>query len=39
LGASTMAGTGSFDENLYMAIMGVGATITAFGAKSFKKGN
>jgi hypothetical protein len=37
LGASTMAGTGSFEENLYLAIMGIGGTITAFGLKNIKK--
>lgn len=37
LGASTMAGTGTFEENLYMAIMGIGGTLTAFGFKSIKK--
>ncbi|KKQ92428.1 MAG: hypothetical protein UU16_C0006G0026 [Candidatus Woesebacteria bacterium GW2011_GWA2_40_7] len=37
LGASTMAGTGSFAENLYMGIMGVGAILTLKGAKNFKK--
>lgn len=37
LGASTMAKTGSFEENLYMAIMGLGAIITIAGAKNFKK--
>lgn len=34
LGASTMAGTGSFLENLYLAIMGIGATLSI---KGFKK--
>jgi hypothetical protein len=38
LGASTMAGTGSFAENLYIAIMGLGGIITALGVKNFKKG-
>ena len=38
LGASTMAGTGSFAENLYIAIMGLGGIITALGIKNFKKG-
>jgi hypothetical protein len=37
LGASTMAGTGSFEENLYLAIMVIGGTITAFGLKNIKK--
>lgn len=38
LGASTMAKTGSFDEALYLAIMGLGGTISAIGArKAFKK--
>lgn len=37
LGASTMAGTGSFDETLYQAIMIVGATLSAFGFKGLKK--
>ncbi len=37
LGASTMAGTGTFTENLYLAIMTLGGTISAFGIKSFKK--
>lgn len=37
LGASTMAGTGSFEENLYLAIMSIGGTITAFGLKNIKK--
>jgi hypothetical protein len=38
LGASTMAGTGSFAEDLYLAIMGLGGIITALGIKNFKKG-
>ncbi|QQG41415.1 MAG: hypothetical protein HYV90_04640 [Candidatus Woesebacteria bacterium] len=37
LGASTMAKTGSFEESLYIAIMGVGAIITTLGAKNLKK--
>jgi hypothetical protein len=37
LGASTMAGAGSFAENAYLAIMGVGATLSAFGLKNLKK--
>lgn len=41
LGASTMAGTGTFTENLYLAIMAIGGIITLFGfknaAKAFKK--
>lgn len=37
LGATTMAGTGSFAEVFYQAIMGVGATISAFGIKGLKK--
>lgn len=37
LGASTMAGTGSFDEMVYQAIMTVGATLSAFGIKGLKK--
>ncbi len=37
LGASTMAGTGSFEETLYQAIMTVGATLSAFGVKGLKK--
>lgn len=37
LGASTLASTGSFAENLYLAIMGVGAIITTLGAKNLKK--
>lgn len=37
LGASTMAGTGSFEENLYFAMMVIGGTITAFGIKGLKK--
>jgi hypothetical protein len=37
LGASTMAGTGSFEENLYLAIMVIGGTITTFGLKNIKK--
>jgi hypothetical protein len=38
LGANTMAGTGSFAEIFYQAIMGIGATISAFGIKGLKKG-
>lgn len=38
LGASTMAGAGTFAETFYQAIMGIGATLTAFGAKGLKKG-
>jgi len=37
LGASTMAGTGSFEENLYMIIMAIGGIITFAGAKNLKK--
>ena len=37
LGASTMAGTGSFAENLYLAIMTIGGIITTVGIKNFKK--
>ncbi|HTK03667.1 MAG TPA: hypothetical protein VL401_02750, partial [Alphaproteobacteria bacterium] len=38
LGASTMAGTGSFEENLYLGIMGLGGIFSFTGfAKSFKK--
>lgn len=37
LGASTMAGTGSFTENLFMAIMGVGATLSSAGFVLLKK--
>ena len=37
LGASTMAGTGSFAENLYAAIMVLGGTLSAFGIKGFRK--
>lgn len=37
LGASTMAGTGTFEENLYLAIMTLGGTLSAFGIRSFKK--
>jgi len=37
LGASTMAQTGSFLENLYAAIMAFGATLTAKGLKNLKK--
>lgn len=33
LGASTMAGTGSFNSMLYQAIMGLGGIITSFGLK------
>lgn len=38
LGASTMAGTGTFEESFYQAIMSVGATLSAFGIKGLKKG-
>lgn len=38
LGATTMAGTGSFAEVFYQAIMGIGATLSAFGIKGLKKG-
>ena len=34
LGASTMAGAGSFDSALYQAIMGLGGIITSFGLKN-----
>ncbi|MGA2910883.1 MAG: hypothetical protein ABSE04_03755 [Candidatus Microgenomates bacterium] len=37
LGASTMAGTGSFDLTFYQAIMGIGGIFTFKGIKSFKK--
>lgn len=37
LGASTMAGTGSFTESLYLAIMAMGGALTAKGLKNFKK--
>lgn len=37
LGASTMAGTGAFDENLYMSIMALGATLSGFGLTNFRK--
>ena len=37
LGASTMAGTGSFAENLYLAIMAIGGIITTIGVKNYKK--
>jgi hypothetical protein len=37
LGASTMAGTGSFAENLYMIVMGIGGVVTVAGAKDLKK--
>lgn len=37
LGASTMAQTGSFLENIYAAVMAFGAALTAKGLKSFKK--
>jgi hypothetical protein len=37
LGASTMAGTGSFEEVFYQAIMGIGATLSAIGVKGLKK--
>jgi hypothetical protein len=38
LAASTMAGTGSFDETFFQAIMSIGATLSAFGLKGLKKG-
>jgi hypothetical protein len=34
LGASTMAGAGSFDSALYQVIMGLGGIITSFGLKN-----
>jgi len=34
LGASTMAGAGSFDSTLYQVIMGLGGIITSFGLKN-----
>jgi hypothetical protein len=37
LGATTLAKTGTFTENAYLAIMGVGATLSAFGFKNLKK--
>jgi hypothetical protein len=37
LGASTMAATGSFTENLYLGIMAIGAALTLTGVKNFKK--
>jgi hypothetical protein len=37
LGASTMAGTGTFDETLYEVIMGVGGILTFIGIKNLKK--
>lgn len=37
LGAKTMAGTGTFEESLYLAIMSLGGISTFFGAKGFKK--
>jgi hypothetical protein len=37
LGASTMAGTGNFAEDLYLAIMTLGGTLSAFGIKNLKK--
>ena len=37
LGASTMAGTGTFEESLYSIIMGLGGISTIFGIGSFKK--
>ena len=37
LGTSTMAGTGSFDETFYQAIMSLGAVLSAFGIKGLKK--
>ncbi|MGA3292138.1 MAG: fibronectin type III domain-containing protein [Candidatus Microgenomates bacterium] len=37
LGASTMAGTGTFEQNIFLAIMGFGGIISLFGIKNFKK--
>jgi hypothetical protein len=37
LGTSTMAGVGSFTENLYMSIMILGGTLLGLGIKSYKK--
>jgi hypothetical protein len=37
LGATTMASTGSFTENLNLAIMLLGGTLSAFGIKNLKK--
>jgi hypothetical protein len=37
LGTSTMAGTGSFAENLYLAIMTLGGIITTVGVKNYRK--
>lgn len=37
LGASTMAGTGSFTEYMNLVIMALGGTLSAFGIKGFKK--
>lgn len=37
LGASTMAGTGSFAEYAYLAIMGLGGALTTLGFKNTKK--
>jgi hypothetical protein len=37
LGASTMAGTGTFDVTLYEVIMGVGGILTFIGIKNLKK--
>jgi hypothetical protein len=37
LGVSTLANTGSFAQNVYLAIMALGAAITTFGIKNFKK--
>lgn len=37
LGASTLADTGNFAEDLYLAIMTLGGTLSAFGIKNFKK--
>jgi hypothetical protein len=38
LGASVMAEAGTFTEDLYKAIMGIGATLTTIGTKGLKKG-
>ncbi len=37
LGASTMATAGSFTENLYLAIMILGGTLSALGIKNYKR--
>ncbi len=37
LGTSTMAKTGSFEENLYLAIIALGGILTFKGIKNFKK--